>query len=104
MADNPEKIAGGLGQAAGPVFNRRGYLLFCDVKAERILKWERGNVTTYREKSSGARALTFDHQGRLLACETKRVTRTEKDGRITVLADGLNAPADVVYAIDGSIY
>ena len=104
MQEKAEKITGGLGAAAGPVFSRRGYLLFSDVKANRILKWERGAVTTFRENSHGACSNTFDHQGRLLTCETGRVTRTEKDGKITVLAAGLKAPADLVYAIDGSIY
>jgi gluconolactonase len=63
----------------------------------------------FREKSNGAGALTFDHQGRLLACEKGRVTRTEKNGAVTVLADRcenvpLNHPNDLVYAIDGTIY
>jgi gluconolactonase len=104
MQAKPEKITGGLGDAAGPVFSRRGYLLFCDVKANRILKWQKGSVSTFRENSNSARANTFDHQGRLLTAESGRVTRTEKDGRITVLAGGLKAPADLVYAIDGSVY
>jgi len=104
MQQKPEKITGGLGLAAGPVFNRRGYLLFSDVKADRILKWERGTISTFRDKSNGSRSNTFDHQGRLLTCESGRVTRTEKDGKITVLAGGLKAPADLVYAIDGSVY
>jgi gluconolactonase len=57
------------------------------------------------ENSNGANGLTFDHQGRLLTCEAGRVTRTEKDGRITVLASaGLDRPNDLVYSIDGSIY
>src|SRR5262249_41030777 len=56
-----------------------------------------------------ATGLTFDHQGRLLVCERGRLTRTEKNGAITVLADSyegkkLNIPNDLVYAIDGSIY
>jgi gluconolactonase len=104
MQEKTEKIVGGFGAAAGPVFSRRGYLLFSDVKADRILKWEHGTLTTFREKSNGARANTFDHQGRLLTCESGRVTRTEKDGKITVLAAGLKSPVDLVYAIDGSIY
>jgi gluconolactonase len=102
--DQPEKIAGGYHSAAGPVFSRRGYLLFSDMPSNRILQWERGEVTVFRENSHGARACTFDHQGRLLTCETGRVTRTEKDGKITVLAGGVKEPADLVYAIDGSIY
>lgn len=100
-----EKVSGGFTSADGPVFSRRGFLFFSDKGSGRIMRWERGKLTTYREKSNGAGALTFDHQGRLLTCETNRVTRTEKNGSITVLAaDGLQAPDDVVYAIDGSVY
>jgi len=104
-----EKVATGFGYTQGPVFSRRGYLLFSDVSANRILQWEGGNVNAFRENSTGATGLTFDHQGRLLACEQGRVTRTEKDGSITVLATAfegarLNNPNDLVYAIDGSIY
>jgi gluconolactonase len=104
-----DKIATGFGYTGGPVFSRRGYLLFSDVSANRILQWEGGNVNSFRENSNGADGLTFDHQGRLLACEQGRVTRTEKNGTITVLATAfegarLNNPNDLVYAIDGSIY
>jgi gluconolactonase len=104
-----DKIATGFGYTGGPVFSRRGYLLFSDISANRILQWEGGKVNPFRENSNGANGLTFDHQGRLLACEQGRVTRTEKDGSITVLATAfegarLNNPNDLVYAIDGSIY
>jgi gluconolactonase len=69
------------------------------------MKWSRGTDTVFRENSNSANGLTFDHQGRLLACETGRVTRTEKDGKITTLAEkGLHNPNDIVYSIDGSIY
>ena len=64
-----EKVAGGFRFTEGPVFSRLGYLLFSDIPAGRIMKWERGEVTVFREKSNGANGLTFDHQGRLLACE-----------------------------------
>jgi len=115
-----EKIAGGFRFTEGPVFSRIGFLLFSDVPAERILKYDfppgrpgpgNGERTVFREKSNRANGLTFDHQGHLLTCEggAGRVTRTEKDGRITVLAEqfegkSLHAPNDLVYAIDGSIY
>jgi gluconolactonase len=99
----PEKVAGGF-SAAGPVFSRLGYLLFSDTEGSRIMKWEAGKTSVFRENSNGSIGLTFDHQGRLLACERGRVTRTEKDGKITVLADGLHALNDLVYAIDGSTY
>ena len=100
----PEKIASGYRATTGPAFSRRGYLLFSDAPSNRILKWERGKVSVFRESSHGATANTFDHQGRLVNCESGRITRTEKDGKITVLASGVKEPADVVYAIDGSIY
>jgi gluconolactonase len=106
-----EKIAEGFTFTEGPVFSRIGFLLFTDVRAEpaRILRWENGKVKSFRENSNRANGLTFDHQGRLLTCERDRVTRTEKDGSITVLASvfegsPLLSPNDLVYAIDGSIY
>jgi gluconolactonase len=104
-----EKVATGFAYTGGPVFSRRGYLLFSDVRAERILQWEGGIGKPFREKSNAANGLTFDHQGRLLTCERDRVTRTEKDGSITVLATAFEGvrlinPHDLVYAIDGSIY
>lgn len=109
------KIAGDFRFTEGPVFSRIGFLLFSDIPAERIMKYDfppgrpgpgNGEMTLFREKSNRANGLTFDHQGRLLTCEggAGRVTRTEKDGRITVLAQSLSAPNDLVYAIDGSIY
>ena len=114
------KIAGGFGFTEGPVYSRIGFLLFSDLRSEKIHKWtvpgwenepEGGTLTVFREKSNRANGLTFDHQGRLLACETGsgRVTRTEKNGSITVLADRygdkrLSSPNDLVYNIDGSIY
>jgi hypothetical protein len=100
----PKKVVSGLGRAEGPVFSRRGYLLISDTVAGRILKWEAGETSTFRQNGNGAIGLTFDHQGQPLACERGRVTRTEKDGRTTVLAGRLGAPYDLVYAIDGSIY
>ncbi len=114
------KVAGGFGFTEGPVFSRIGFLLFSDLRSEKIHKWTipawenepgGGQLTLFRKKSNRANGLTFDHQGRLLACETGpgRVTRTEKDGSITVLADRyenkrLSSPNDLVYNIDGSIY
>ena len=114
------KVVGGFGFTEGPVFSRIGFLLFSDLRSEKIHKWtipawkgqpREGKLTELRNNSNRANGLTFDHQGRLLACETGpgRVTRTEKDGTITVLADRykgrrLSSPNDLVYNIDGSIY
>ena len=68
-------------------------------------------MTPFRQPSNMANGLTYDREGRLLACEhaTSRVTRTEPDGSITVLAthyDGkeLNSPNDIVVGRDGAIY
>jgi gluconolactonase len=101
-----KQLATGFALAEGPVFSRRGYLLFTDIRNQRIHKWEKGQLTTIRENSNKANGLTFDHQGRLLTAEGGgRVTRTEKNGAITVLAEkDLQGPNDIVYAIDGSIY
>jgi gluconolactonase len=101
-----KQVATGFTFTEGPVFSRRGYLLFSDIPSQRIMKWERGQVTALRENSNRSNGLTFDHQGRLLMAEGGgRVTRMEKNGSITVLAqDGLQGPNDLVYAIDGSVY
>jgi len=101
-----KQIATGFALAEGPVYSRIGFLLFTDIRNNRIHKWQREKLTVFRENSNRANGLTFDHQGRLLTAEGGgRVTRTEKNGSITVLAqDGLQGPNDIVYAIDGSIY
>jgi gluconolactonase len=105
-----EKIASGFQFTEGPVFSRIGYLLFSDIPNNRIMKWQPGaQPVVFRENSNGANGLTFDHQGRLLAAERNQVTRTEKNGSITVLATkmegkALVSPNDIVYGIDGSVY
>lgn len=98
----------------GPVWFGDGrYLLFSDIPNNRILRWseETGAVTTFRHPSSHSNGHTRDRQGRLISCEhlTRRVTRTEYDGGLTVLLDGfdgkpLNAPNDVAVHSDGSVW
>jgi gluconolactonase len=111
VGSNPkiDKIVEGMAANEGPAYSRAGFLLFSDIQVRRIMKWEDAKLSAFRTDSRRANGLTFDRLGRLLACEAGRVTRTEHDGRITVLADqfegkGLNIPNDLVYAIDGSIY
>ncbi len=104
-----DKVVDGMTATEGPAYSRAGYLLFSDIQSRRIMKLEDGKVSAFRTDSRRANGLAFDHLGRLLACEAGRVTRTEHDGRITVLAEqfegrGLNIPNDLVCAIDGSIY
>ena len=74
----------------GPVwFGDARALLFSDIPNDRILCWSEitGDVTDYRSPSNCANGNTRDRQGRLISCEqaTRRVTRTEIDGSITVL-------------------
>lgn len=101
-----EQLASGCHWAEGPVwFADHRCLLWSDIPGNRILRWDdqTGLVSPYRSPSNHANGLARDLQGRLLACEhlTRRVTRTEPDGAITVLAshfDGqrLNSPNDIV--------
>src|ERR1700719_3758672 len=109
-----ERIAGGCRFTEGPVWFGDGrYLLWSDIPNDRIMKWEEetGAVSVFRRPSNYANGNTRDRQGRLVTCEHRgrRVTRTEYDGRITVLADRyqgklLNSPNDVVVKSDNSIW
>ncbi len=115
LSGTVERLATGFYWAEGPQWFGDGrYLLFSDIPNNRILRWDdcSGQLSTFRQPSSNANGLARDTQGRLLACEhgTRRVTRTEIDGRTTVLAshfDGkrLNSPNDIVCrSADGSIW
>jgi gluconolactonase len=104
---------GDLGPAEGPLWWKEGgYLLFNDIHTSRRLKYTPGKgVTVDLEPTNRANGLTRDLQGRLLSCEhdTRRVTRRELDGSLTVIANSfqgrrLNRPNDVVVKSDGAIY
>jgi gluconolactonase len=78
-----------------------------------MLRWSEpdGRVDVFRQPSNNSNGNTRDRQGRLVTCEhlTRRVTRTEPDGAVTVVADRfegkpLNSPNDVVVRSDGSIW
>ena len=109
-----ERIAGGCRFTEGPVWFGDGrYLLWSDIPNDRILKWEEetGAISVWRGPSYYANGNTRDRQGRLVTCEmgSQRLTRTEYDGAVTVLAerfDGkrLAGPNDVVVKSDGSIW
>ena len=114
LSGTVERLATGFYWAEGPVWFGDGrYLLFSDIPNNRILRWDEtsGVLSDFRKPSNHANGLVRDRQGRLLACEhgTRRVTRTEYDGRITVLASHyqgqrLNSPNDIVCQRDGSIW
>lgn len=104
---------GGGAVAEGPLWWKEGgYLLFSDIGNNQRLKWAPGEgASVFHEPTNNANGLTRDVQGRLIACEhgTRRVTRMEPDGSITVIASNyqgrrLNRPNDVVVKSDGSIY
>jgi len=105
------KIAEGLTFTEGPVW-RNGVLYFSDIPSNRILQYAPGRGThVFREDSNGANGNTFDLQGRLYSCESRarRVTRTDRNGKIEVLADRFegkrfNEPNDIVVRKDGNVY
>lgn len=113
MGNAPVKrLATGFDWVEGPVwFGDQNCLLFSDIPNNRILRWTEEGITTFRAPSNFANGHTRDGQGRLVSCEhgTRRVTRTEWDGTLTVLADSyggkrLNSPNDVIVARDGGIW
>lgn len=121
-----ERVATGFQFTEGPVWVRDGnYLLFSDPNANMIYRWSPtdGQISIYRAKSGyagtdigefvqpGSNGLTLDAQGRLTVDEMgrRRVTRIEKNGTVTVLADTFegkrfNSPNDLVYRSDGALY
>ena len=109
-----ERLHTGCRWSEGPVyFGDARCVLWSDIPNDRILRWdeETGSVSVYRKTSWNANGNTRDRQGRLVTCEQRgrRVTRTEHDGAITVLADSydgkpLNSPNDVVVAADGAVW
>jgi gluconolactonase len=109
-----ERLYTGTRWAEGPVWFGDGrYLLFSDIPNNRMLRWleDTNEVSVFRSPSNYSNGNTRDREGRLVTCEhdTRRITRTEHDGTITVLADSFqgkkfNAPNDVVVHSDGAIW
>jgi gluconolactonase len=110
-----EQLGSGMRWAEGPVYFPEGrYVLVSDIPNNRIMKYDevKNRFTVFRENANFANGNTRDRQGRLVTCEhsvTRRVTRTEKNGKITVLADShdgkrLNAPNDVVVKSDDTVW
>jgi gluconolactonase len=107
-----EQVAAGFPGGEGPVWSRQGFLIFSDYSKDRLYKLVPGQAPeVYREDSHGANGNTMDRQGRLYSCEYKsrRVTRTDRKGKIEVLADRFegkrfNAPNDIVVRRDGHVF
>ncbi len=109
-----ERLWTGARWSEGPAWFAAGrYLVWSDIPNNRMLRWDEtsGHVSEFRSPSNNSNGNTVDRQGRLVSCEhlTRRVTRTEHDGSLSVLADQwqgkrLNSPNDVVVKSDGSIW
>jgi gluconolactonase len=109
-----ERLATGMRWCEGPVyFGDARCLYWSDIPNNRIMRWDEvtGRANVYRQPSNNANGNTRDRQGRLVTCEhdTRRITRTEHDGRITVVVDKfegkpLNSPNDIVVKSDDSIW
>jgi gluconolactonase len=108
-----EELFSGCLWAEGPVwFAEHGALVWSDIPNNRQLRWlPDGGVSVFRGNANNSNGNTRDREGRLVSCEhlTRRVTRTEPDGAITVIADRyqgkrLNSPNDVVVKSDGTIW
>lgn len=108
-----EQIASGFEFIEGPVWHPYDqHLIFSDIVGNCMYRWRaREGLRVWRQPSQMANGNAYDRSGRLLTCEhaTSRVTRTELDGRIVVLAShyagrALNSPNDIVVKRDGSVY
>ncbi len=109
-----ERLFTGARWCEGPVwFGEFRSLVFSDIPNNRMLRYceMTGETTLFRQPSNNTNGNTRDRQGRLVSCEhlTRRITRTEHDGRITVLMDQfegkrLSAPNDVVVHSDGAVW
>jgi len=107
-----DKLAQGYRFTEGPAWSREGYLIFSDLPSDRLLKWTPGEpISVFRTDAHGPSGNAFDAEGRLYTCETRarRVTRTDKKGKIDVLAEKwegkrLNAPNHVAVGKNGNVY
>jgi gluconolactonase len=109
-----ERVFDGGRWTEGPAYVPAGrYLVFSDIPNDRVLRWDEttGAVGVLRAPADYANGRTLDRLGRLVSCEqgTRRVTRVEHDGSLTVLADRyrgnrFNSPNDVVEHSDGGIW
>ncbi len=98
----------------GPAWFAAGrYLVWSDIPNNRMMRFDEtdGSVSVFRQPANNSNGNTVDNHGRMVTCEhlARRVTRTEFDGSIRVLADRFegkrfNSPNDAVVATDGSVW
>lgn len=118
-----EKLAEGFTWTEGPVWMPEGFLLFCDIPANAVMRWEEGTGASLflrpsgytgaepRGGESGSNGLARDARGRLVLCQhgDRRVARLERDGKFATLADRyegkrFNSPNDLVFRSNGDLY
>ena len=109
-----QRLHTGMLWAEGPAWNGLGgSLMWSDIPNDAQMRWlaEDGHVSTLRKPAHYSNGNTFDREGRQISCEhgTRRVTRYERDGSVTVLAEKFNgkpfnAPNDAVVHPDGGIW
>ncbi len=119
-----ERVAGGFSWVEGPAWHPAGFLVFSDIPANAVYRWQPGagarlhlkpagytGTAPFAGREPGANGLAFDAEGRLVLCEhgDRRVARLEPDGRKTTLADRyagrrLNSPNDLVFGRGGDLY
>ena len=108
-----KQIATGCQFTEGPLWHvTEQFLLFSDIPANKMRKWDvDSGMTVFRDPSGKSNGLTYDKGGHLIACEhaNRRVSRTTADGQVITIASHyqgkrLNSPNDVVVKSDGSIY
>jgi gluconolactonase len=106
-----ERLSTGLQFVEGPVWMRAGFLVFSDIPANQLKKWDGASLTNFREASNNANGNTLDGEGRLLTAEHggRRISRTDASGNVTTVVDSfegkkLNSPNDVVVRADGTIW
>jgi gluconolactonase len=108
-----ETLGTGYAFTEGPIWHPTGkFLIFSDMPGDHMRRWSASRgVETFRKPSNMANGNAYDRSGRIVTCEhaTSRVTRTESDGTISVLASHyegkeLNSPNDIVVKRDGGIY
>ncbi len=114
LSANVEQLWTGCRWAEGPAYFPAGrYLVWSDIPNNRMLRYDDcdGSVSVFRQPSGHSNGNTVDREGRLVTCEHsgRRVSRTEHDGRVTVIAERyrnkrFNSPNDVVVKSDGSIW
>ncbi len=106
------KIGAGYRFTEGVAWSKDGFLIFSDTPSDQLWKWVPGHAPeVFRQNANGPSGNAFDSQGRLYTCETRarRITRTEKNGKIEVLAERwegkrLNAPAAIAVSSSGHVY